>query len=56
MERLEHLELLERLSLHPHLLRRGHDRLDDFFIAGAAANVAMHEMFQLRFARIGILI
>src|SRR5688500_16080915 len=34
-----------------HFLRRRHDRFDDFFVAGTAANIAVHEMFEFRFAR-----
>ena len=48
-QQLERLERLERcqpdaLAGAAHLLGSGHDRFDDFLLARAAANVAVHEM------------
>ena len=53
---LERFEFFERLRAFAHLFRRGHYRFDNFFVARAAANIAMHEMFELRFAGRGVFI
>ena len=56
MKRSEAVEQLERLRFRSHLLRRCHYRFDNLLVAGASAQIAVHEMFQLRFRRTRIFV